>query len=66
MVQKFSLFSFLQSTFQALPAGYPHLRCNFQKTKMESKSTTDQKLTEDEAKLYDRQIRLWGVDGQQR
>ncbi len=26
----------------------------------------EQKLTEDEAKLYDRQIRLWGVDGQQR
>lgn len=23
-------------------------------------------LTEDEAKLYDRQIRLWGVDSQKR
>ncbi len=26
----------------------------------------DQAITEDEAALYDRQIRLWGVDAQKR
>jgi len=33
---------------------------------MTSKHTSDVKITEDEAAVYDRQIRVWGIEAQKR
>ena len=33
---------------------------------LKSKMKVDQAITEDEAALYDRQIRLWGVEAQKK